>query len=110
MASLACVDGGIAVRLSFWESLGALHRGVVIPADVVTSVDHVGDPWPYLRGVRLPGTGIPRMVMLGTLRYRGGKDLCAIYRSGPASIITCSDWEFTRVIVSGPEFAWHITA
>jgi hypothetical protein len=54
----------------------------------------------YLRGVRAPGTGFPLLIMLGTMRYRGGKDFCSIYRSAPAYIIKLENHRFKRIIIS----------
>jgi hypothetical protein len=48
--------------------------------------------------VRAPGTGIPFVVMLGTMRYLTGKDLVAIYRRKPAAIVTLKSGKFKRWI------------
>ena len=51
-----------------------------------------------LKGVRAPGTGIPFLVMLGTMRYLKGKDFVAIYRRKPSAIVTLKSGEFKRWI------------
>jgi hypothetical protein len=38
--------------------------------------------------------------MLGTMRYRGGKDFCAIYKRQPVYILEFADQEFKRWIIS----------
>ena len=53
-----------------------------------------------LRGFRAPGTAIPLVVLLGTMRFRGGKDFTAIYKRKPANVYTFSTGEFKRWIVS----------
>jgi hypothetical protein len=100
MASLEQVDGGLFVRLSRWESLGGLKRDFTIPAESIVSDEHVVDGWDALRGWRCPGTGIPWVIMLGTMRYKGTKDFCAVYGRRPARVITCRNFEFARVLVS----------
>ena len=91
------------VRLSPWERIGSLHGDILIPSRCIVSSEVVPDPWPLLSGWRAPGTGVPLVVMLGTMRSRGLKDFCAIYRRKPARIITCEGFTFARVIVTLPD-------
>ena len=103
MASLEQVDGGLVVRLSRWESIGGLKRDFTIPAESIVSDEHVVDGWDSLHGWRCPGTGIPGVIMLGTMRYKGTKDFCAVYGRRPARVITCRDFGFARVLISDPK-------
>jgi hypothetical protein len=50
--------------------------------------------------MRAPGTAIPFVVLLGTMRFRGGKDFIAIYRRKPVDIYEFSAGEFKRWILS----------
>ena len=100
MAHLAESADGLRVRLSRWERLGALHGEFTIPRERIVSTELVADPWTMLRGWRAPGTGIPFVIMLGTMRRHGLKDFCAIYRRRPATIVTCEGFEFARVIIT----------
>lgn len=84
MAQLRDTASGVEVRLSKLEQLGALHRGFTIPRGAIASDEVITDPWPELKGWRAPGTGFPWVIMLGTMRYRGNKDFCAIYHRRPA--------------------------
>jgi hypothetical protein len=36
-----------------------MHGDIRVPLSAVTSVRAVDDPWPELRGIRAPGTGLP---------------------------------------------------
>jgi len=103
---MACVeesDSGLIVRLSRWEVIGGLHREFTIPRECIVSDEHVPDGWNELHGWRCPGTGIPWVIMLGTMRFKGTKDYCAVYGRRPARVITCRDFEFARVLVSDPK-------
>jgi hypothetical protein len=102
MATIEETPAGLHVRLSPWERIGSLHGDLVIPHECIVSSDDVPDPWPILRGWRAPGTGIPFVIMLGTLRAHGLKDFCAVYRRRPARIIMCEGFAFARVIVTLP--------
>ena len=88
------------MKFSHLEALGAFARSPEVAFEDVESIEVVDNPWTsqVLKGVRAPGTGIPFLVMLGTMRYRGGKDLCAIYKRRPNAIVTLKRGPFKRWI------------
>lgn len=100
MATIDETSEGLHLPMSRWERLGSLHGDLFIPRASVVSSEIVPDPWQILRGWRAPGTGIPFVIMLGTLRYQGLKGFCVIYRRRPARVITCREFGFSRVIVT----------
>lgn len=102
MAHLGVDGRDLLVRLSVPEKLGALHNSVRVPRATVTAVAPTESAWQELRGLRVPGTGLPGVVALGTWRYRGGKDFVAVYR-GTGVIVTLSGGEWTRLVVSTPD-------
>ena len=59
-------------------------------------------PWSseVLKGIRAPGTGFPFLILLGTMRYRGGKDFTAIYKKAPVEIYIFKDGPYKRWIVT----------
>ena len=54
-------------------------------SSAVTAVRVVDDPWPELRGMRAPGTGLPNVIAVGTRRGGFGKDFAAVHGNGPGS-------------------------
>jgi hypothetical protein len=100
MAHLFINGDKVQFKLSIAESLGAFARTQEIAISEIDSVEIVPNPWTnqVLKGVRAPGTGIPFVVLLGTMRYRGGKDLCAIYKRRPSAIITVKSGPYKRWI------------
>ena len=102
MAQIRIEGDEICLQLSGLESLGALHSSPRAKVSELSSITEVKDPWQrsVMRGMRAPGTGIPYVIMLGTLRYRGGKDFCAIYKRRPVYILNFSAGEFRRWIVT----------
>ena len=60
------------------------------------------NPWSkeVLKGVRAPGTGIPYVILLGTMRYKGGKDFTAIYKRSPVTVYEFKEYSFKRWIVT----------
>lgn len=100
MATLKIENKNLVVKLSRWERLGAMHRDVVLP---LSTIDHVAvseEPWAELQGVRAPGTGIPGVIMLGTLRHDRQRSFCAVYRKQPAIVVTTSDASFSKLVIS----------
>ena len=95
------VEGNeLVVRLSMLEKLGALRGDVRLPIAAVRAVRVSERPWSELRGVRLPGTGIPGAVSLCTRRGSGFVDFAAVYRGRRAVVVEAEGGHFDRLVVS----------
>jgi hypothetical protein len=103
LARLILDGDGLAVRLGPWEKLGALHGDVRVPRAAVRGVSASDRPWRTLRGLRIPGTGCPGLIMLGTTRGRGFKDFNAVYRRRPVVVVDLEGGPFTRLVVTVPD-------
>ena len=68
-------------------------------------IERINNFWKYSgwRGVRAPGTGIPKVVGLGTWRKLGAKSFCAVYKKEPGYKITLKNNEFEAWLFSAPE-------
>jgi hypothetical protein len=102
MAKVIEKDGALTLKLSRLEKIGALHGDISVASSQLISKSDVPNPWTkeLLRGIRSPGTAIPYRILLGTMRFKGGKDFCAIYKRTPAVIYEFSDAPFKRWVVS----------
>jgi len=102
MAHVIEENGELILKLSFRERFFALHSSPRANASDLVSTSDSTNPWSaeVLRGVRAPGTGIPYVVLLGTMRFKEGKDFTAIYKRKPVKIYEFSGGEFQRWIVS----------
>jgi hypothetical protein len=98
------IDDGefFTLKLSILEKVGALHGNIKTAKANLIDITNAENPWQstVLRGIRAPGTGIPYVILLGTMRYKKTKDFTAIYRRGPVEIYTFKDAEFERWIIS----------
>lgn len=98
------IDDGefLTLKLSLLEKIGALHGDTKVAKSNLVSIENAENPWRshILRGVRAPGTGIPFVILLGTMRARKRKDFTAIYRRRPVEIYNFKDCEFERWIIS----------
>jgi hypothetical protein len=95
------VDGDtLMVRLSLLERLGALRGDVRVPLRAVRGIRVSDRPWEELRGVRAAGTGLPRVIALGTRGRRGTREFAAVYRCMPGVVVELDGAALARLVVS----------
>jgi hypothetical protein len=87
--------------LGFLEKLGAFRKSPKSLLKNIQEIRYIENPWSreVLRGVRAPGTGIPYVIMLGTMRHRKGKDFCVIYKKNPVILIEFKNEKFARWVI-----------
>ncbi|MEY4455316.1 MAG: hypothetical protein RIQ45_839 [Actinomycetota bacterium] len=87
--------------LSFLEKLGAFRKSPKSLLKNIQEIRYIENPWSreVLRGLRAPGTGIPYVIMLGTMRHRKGKDFCVIYKKNPVILIEFKNEKFARWVI-----------
>ena len=102
MAQIYDQGENLILKLSLWEKLGSFHKDLKVSKDNLISKQVIENPWSrqVLKGMRAPGTGIPYFVLLGTMRYKDGKDFTAIYRRKPVTVYEFKDYEYKRWIVT----------
>ena len=100
MAKIVRIGDEITLELSFWEKLGALHSSPRASVEAIESIEFVDQLWgsSTLRGVRAPGTALPYVVLLGTLRGRVYKDFVAMKGRGEGVVLTLKSGPFERWI------------
>ena len=103
MARLLINGESLHLSLSGWEQLGSLHADIRVPLSHIIKAEIAENPWRILRGIGAPGLGIPRFIMLGTMRAKRKKDFCAIYRRRIAVVVHLRDEPFERLIVTCDE-------
>ena len=106
MATLTKSDGKIQLNFSFFEVLGAFHGSLSAPEEWVESITYSEKPWSaeVMAGVRAPGTGVPLLGMLGTIRRMKSKSMCAVYKRRPVTIVTFKDGPYRTWVVTGEFF------
>ena len=90
------------LSLSRLEKVAALHGDIVANKSDLISRKVVENPWRsgLLKGVRAPGTAIPFYLLLGTMKYKNGKDFTIIYRNKPVEVFEFKSSPYKRWIVS----------
>jgi hypothetical protein len=92
----------LQLKLSVLEKIFALHGDIWVDKSLLTKKVMVENPWrrEVIKGIRAPGTAIPFVVLLGTMRYRGGKDFIAIYNRTAVDIYEFKHSAYKRWIVT----------
>jgi len=100
MAKIVKVGNELVLELSIWEKLGALHDSPRVAADSIEKIEFIDQLWgsATLRGVRAPGTALPYVTLLGTLRGRGYRDFVAMSGRGEGVVLTLKSGPFARWI------------
>jgi len=102
MAQIIEQNGNLVLSLSKLEKVAALHGDIVAKKSDLISQKTIDKPWRsgVLRGFRAPGTGIPFYLLLGTMRYKNGKDFTIIYRNKPVEVFEFKNGPYKRWIIS----------
>jgi hypothetical protein len=100
VAKVKVIGDELILELSFWERVGAFHSSPRVAISAVTKIEFVEKLWSneVLRGMRAPGTGLPFVVLLGSMRGRKYCDFTAIRGRAAGVVITLSEGQFQRWI------------
>ena len=90
------------LKLSVLEKIFALHGDIWVDKSLLTKKIMVENPWrrDVIKGIRAPGSAIPFVILLGTMRYRGGKDFTAIYKRRAVDIYEFKNSAYRRWILT----------
>ncbi len=102
MAKVTESETQVHLKLSVLEKIFAFHGDISVDKGLLIKKVMVEKPWhrDVLKGIRAPGAAIPFVILLGTMRYRGGKDFTAIYKNNPVEIFEFKDSPYKRWIVT----------
>ncbi len=99
VARLRIDDRAVIVSLSAMEKLQALHRNVTVPRTSVIGARRVPDGMAELRG-RGTGTGLPGVMMVGTVRNSSGVTFAVCRARRPAVVLDLAGHSYDRIVVT----------
>jgi hypothetical protein len=107
MANVSVSDGALRIELTVPERVFSLHgANVMVPLTEIHGVRVVRDILGQLRGLRMPGAGIPGVVAIGTWRGtvdgRRFHDFAVVRHAGPGLVIATSG-EYDRLLLGADE-------
>jgi hypothetical protein len=100
MAKLLVMDDVVTVSLSAIEKAEALHGDVSVPRTSVVSARVVPDGMDEVHGLRLPGTGLPGVIMVGTWRDRERVTFVVCHGRRPAVVLDLTGQRYDRIVVT----------
>jgi hypothetical protein len=100
VADVLINDDSITVRLSKLEKVEALHGDITVPRAAATRAAAVPDGMQEVHGSRLPGTGFPGVIMVGTYREHGKITFAVCHGRHPAVVIDLTGHELSRIVVT----------
>ena len=98
---LKVVGDCITYKLTPIEKLGAFGNSPTANVTNLVTYFREENPWTVktMRGIRAPGTGIPYVIMLGTLWHRRGRDFCVVYKRRPVLVLEFRNEKFQRWVI-----------
>ena len=100
MAKLLVDDNVVTVSLSVIEKAEAFHGDVSVPRTAVVSARVVPDGLDEVHGLRMPGTGLPGVIMVGTWRDKQGVTFAACHGRRPAVVLELAGQHYDRLVVT----------
>jgi hypothetical protein len=100
MAKLLVTDDAVTVSLSVIEKAEALHGDVSVPRTAVVSARVVPDGLDEVHGLRMPGTGLPGVIMVGTWRDKQGVTFAVCHGRRPAVVLELTGQHYDRLVVT----------
>lgn len=100
MAKLLVNDDIVTVSLSAVEKAEALHGDVSVPRSAVASARVVPDGLDEVHGLRMPGTGLPGVIMAGTWRDKERVTFAVCHGRRPAVVLELTGQHYDRFVVT----------
>jgi hypothetical protein len=100
MAEVLIHEGVVTVSLSAIEKAEAIHGDVSVPRAAVASARVVPDGMEEVHGLRMPGTGLPGVTMVGTWRNQGKVTFALCHGRRPAVVLELTGQRYDRIVVT----------
>jgi hypothetical protein len=100
VANLLIDDHAVTVSLTMVEKVEALHGDLVVPRAAVVRVRAVPDGMEEVHGLRMPGTGFPGVIMVGTWRDDDGVTFAVCHGRRPAVVLDLAGQPYDRIVVT----------
>lgn len=99
MPKLAFQQTDLHITLTGAEKLAALHGDLVIPLANMIGAEVLGPKWWMQLGLRVPGTGLPGVVIAGTYKWQGDNAFVSWTRGKQVLQINLTGHKYDRIVV-----------
>ncbi|QGH69807.1 hypothetical protein [Pseudactinotalea sp. HY158] len=100
MAELQVHGDTVTIALSIAEKIEALHPDVTIPRSAITGAREVPDGLEEVHGLRMPGTGFPGVILVGTFREPDRTTFAVCHGQRPAIVLDVAGQPYDRIVVT----------
>jgi hypothetical protein len=87
------------VQLSAGEKLAAVHGSVTVPLSAITGAEVLEPRWWMHLGLRVPGTGLPGLIIAGTFLWGKDRAFVCWKRGEEALQVNLNGQNFSRLII-----------
>ncbi len=99
MAKIELTAVSLQVLMSAGEKLAALHGDVTVDRAQVVSAEIVPTRFWLTLGLRVPGTGLPPLIVSGTYVKKGDRAFVSYFKGQTPVEIKLTGARFTRLII-----------
>ena len=99
MAKVTINPANLRVELTPAERLWGLHGSLTVPGKQVVGAQALGKGWMSTLGLRLPGTGLPGLLIAGTYVRKGEKAYVSWKRGEQVLQVNLSGNKYSRIVV-----------
>jgi hypothetical protein len=99
MPKLAFQQTDLHITLSAGEKVAAFHGDFVIPLANIRGAELLGKGWWMNLGLRVPGTGLPGLVIAGTYLKRGDRAFVSWTRGRQVLQINLVNHAYDRIVL-----------
>lgn len=100
MANIVINGDTVTVELSVVEKVEALHGDVSVAKSSIVGRHEVPDGLTEVHGLRMPGTGLPGVILVGTFLEPGRRTFAVCHGSTPAIVFDLEGERFDRLVVT----------
>ena len=102
MPKLSIDSTQFKTQMSVGEVIGSFHGDINIPLKNIAGAEVIGKGfWAHL-GIRVPGTGLPGLMMAGTYLKKGDRAFVCWKRGENVLQVNLTDYKYDRLVLGVP--------
>lgn len=99
MAKVSVQAKHLLIEFGPFEKIGSLSRGIKVPLKDIQSISTSANLDMGILGLRVGGTGVPRMIALGNFRKKGKWIFCSWRKGQQVVILDVAHQRFQKLVI-----------
>lgn len=87
------------VQLSIGEKIAAIHGSLSVPLSSITGAEALTSKWWFGLGLRIPGTGLPGVIIAGTFLWRKDRAFVCWHRGQQVLQVNLIGRGYSRLVL-----------